>query len=212
MNRDRNLDELIGADPRGAERERLQRAHEMLLEAGPPPELSDKLEAGPTLAVTIGKRRRAPKPRALLLLAAALAIFVVFFAGYGIGNHRSGKSTHTRVLAQALKGTSLAPQAEGTLQVWSSQDGSNWPMTLSVVGLPKLPPHNYYDVYLFRDGKVQSWGTCGAFRVGDSDSAGGLTVTLTSPYPLEKGDSWVVTRPGRRGVEPGQMVLRPVTA
>ena len=85
-------------------------------------------------------------------------------------------------------------------------------MTLSVVGLPKLPPHTYYDVYLFRDGKIQSWGTCGAFRVGDSNSAGGLTVTLTSPYPLENGDSWVVTRPGRGGVEPGQTVLRPVTA
>jgi len=212
VNRDRNLDELIGADTAGAERERLQRAHEMLLEAGPPPELSDKLEAGPTLALTLAKPRRVARPRALLLLAAALAIFVVFFAGYGVGNHRSGKSTDARVLAQALKGTSLAPQAEGTLQVWSSQDGSNWPMTLSVVGLPKLPPRNYYDVYLFRDGKIQSWATCGAFRVGDSDSAGGLTVTLTSPYPLEKGDSWVVTRPGRGGVEPGQMVLRPVTA
>ena len=212
MNRDRNLDELIGADTAGAERERLQRAHEMLLEAGPPPELSDKLEAGPNLALTLSKPRRAARPRALLLLAAALAIVVVFFAGYGVGNHRSGKSTRTRVLAQALKGTSLAPQAEGTLQVWSSQDGSNWPMTLSVVGLPKLPPRNYYDVYLFRDGKIQTWGTCGAFRVGGSGSAGGLTVTLTSPYPLEKGDSWVVTRQGRGGVEPGQMVLRPVTA
>ena len=212
MNRDPNLDELIGADPRGAERERLQDVHELLLEAGPPPELSDKLEAGPTFATTLSKPRRRPKPRALLLLAAALAIFVVFFAGYGVGNHRSGSTPNTRLVAQALKGTSLEPQAEGTLQVWSSKDGSNFPMTLSVVGLPKLPPHNYYDVYLFRDGKVQSWGTCGAFRVGDSGSAGGLTVTLTSPYPLEKGDAWVVTRPGRGGVEPGQVVLSPVTA
>jgi hypothetical protein len=212
VNRDPNLDELIGADPRGAERERLQDVHELLLEAGPPPELSDNLEAGPTLALTLSKPRRAARPRALLLLAAALAIFVVFFAGYGLGNHRSGKTTSTRVLAQALKGTSLAPQAEGTLQVWSSNDGSNFPMTLSVVGLPKLPPQNYYEVYLFRDGKIQTWGTCGSFRVGDSNSAGGLMVTLTSPYPLEKGDSWVVTRPGRGGVEPGQMVLRPVTA
>jgi hypothetical protein len=212
VNRDPSLDELIGADPSGAERERLQNVHELLLEAGPPPELSDKLEAGPTLAVTLSKPRRAGRPRALLLLAAALAIFVVFFAGYGVGNHRSGKSTPTRVLAQALKGTSLEPQAEGTLQVWSSQDGNNWPMTLSAVGLPKLPPRTYYEVYLFRDGKIQSWGKCGAFRVGDSGSAGGLTVTLTSPYPLEKGDSWVVTRPGVGGAEPGQTVLHPVTA
>src|SRR2546430_1740558 len=82
-----------GAATAGAERERLQRAHEMLLEAGPPPELSDKLEAGPTLALTLSKPRRVARPRALLLLAAALAILVVFFAGYGVGNHRKGKST-----------------------------------------------------------------------------------------------------------------------
>jgi len=82
VNRDRNLDELIGADTAGAERERLQRAHEMLLEAGPPPELSDKLEAGPTLALTLAKPRRVARPRALLLLAAALAI------GWGIEHGR----------------------------------------------------------------------------------------------------------------------------
>ena len=66
MNRDRNLDELIGADTTGAERERLQRAHDMLLEAGPPPELSPKLEEGPTLGMTLSKRR-AVKRRGMLL-------------------------------------------------------------------------------------------------------------------------------------------------
>jgi hypothetical protein len=211
VNREPTLDDLIGADAPGAERQQLQHVHELLLEAGPPPELSPELEAGPNLQMTTGKRRGARRPRAMLLLAAALAIFVVFFAGYGVGNHRSGKASPP-VLSQALKGTRLAPHAEGALRVWSSKDGSNWPMTLSVVGLPQLPPRNYYEVYLFRDGKIQPWGTCGTFRVGDSDSARGLTVTLTSPYPLEKGDAWVVTRPGVRGSEPGPAVLRPITA
>ena len=36
VNRDRNLDELIGADTTGAERERLQRAHEHAPRGGPP--------------------------------------------------------------------------------------------------------------------------------------------------------------------------------
>jgi hypothetical protein len=210
VNRDRNLDELVGADMTGAERERLQRAHDMLLEAGPPPELSPKLEEGPSLGMTL-QRRRAVKRRAMLLLAAALAVFAVFFAGYGVGNHGSGKKTGGPVIAEALKGTSRASQAEGALRVWSSKDGNNWPMTLTVVGLPKLPPHNYYEVYLLRDGKIQGWGLCGAFSVGGSN-ASEVTVTLTSPYPLEKGDSWVVTRPGAGGTEPGQTVLRPVTA
>ena len=208
MNREPTLDELIGDDTTGAERQRLQRVHEQLLEAGPPPELTPKLDAGPTLAMSVGKRRRT-RPRALLLLAAALAVFVVFFAGYGVGNHRGGKSATTSVMSLALKGTHFAPQAQGALQVWSSRDGSNWPMTLTVAGLSKLPPRNYYEVYLYRDGKIL--GSCGSFNVAGS-SASDTTVTLTSPYPLQRGDAWVVTRPGPGGAEPGQTVLRPVTA
>ena len=209
MTREPTLDELIDVEKTGAERERLRHVHELLLQAGAPPELSAELEAGPTLAMTLGKRPRTRKPRALLLLAAALAVFVVFFAGYGVGSHRSGNTARSAAVTMALKGTRLVPNAQGALRVWSTQDGSNWPMTLSVVGLPQLPPRSYYEVYLFRHGKIQ--GSCGTFGVGESGSAGGVTVTLTSPYPLEQGDSWVVTRPGVGGAEPGQTVLRPVT-
>lgn len=207
MSREPTLDDLIGADTTDAERQRLQHAHEMLLEAGPPPELSPKLEAGPTLGMTLSKRR-AVKRRAMLLVAAALAVVAVFFAGYLAAN--GGNGGRNPVFAQALKGTSLVPQAQGTLEVWDSSAG-NWPMTLTVVGLPKLPPHSYYEVYLVRGGKP--WGSCGTFRVGNSSSPENpVTVTLTAPYSLRKGDSWVVTRPGSGGVEPGQTVLRAVTA
>ncbi len=210
MTREPTLDDLIGNDTTGAERQRLQRVHEQLLEAGPPPELTPKLEAGPTLAMTSGKRERTrTRPRALLLLAAALAVFVVFFAGYGFGNHKSGKSTNPSVMSVALTGTHFAPHAQGALRVWSSRDGSNWPMTLSVAGLTKLPPRNYYEVYLYRDGKIL--GSCGSFNVASS-SVSETTVTLTSPYPLRRSDSWVVTQPGPGGAEPGQIVLRPVQA
>ena len=203
MSREPTLDELIGADTTGAERQRLQHAHELLLQAGPPPELSDKLEAGPTLGMTLGQRRRAKK-RAMLVLAATLATVLVFLAGYAVAN-RGGSSNHTPVITQALKGTKLVPQAQGTLQVWDSKAG-NWPMTLTVVGLPTLAPHTYYEVYLVRGGKP--WGLCGTFRVvGPPEQP--VTVSLTAPYTLRKGDSWVVTRPGRSGTEPGTTVLRP---
>ena len=86
----------------------------------------------------------------------------------------------------------------------------NWPMTLKITGLPQLPQDKYYEVYLVRDGKT--WGSCGAFRVTRSRSSDVVKVTLTAPYALRKGDSWVVTRPGRGGAEPGRTVLRPVTA
>jgi hypothetical protein len=174
----------------------------MLLEAGPPPELSPKLEEGPTLGMTL-QRKRALKRRAMLLLAATLAVVGVFLGGYAVANR--GGSGPTPVLSQALKGTPLAPQAQGTLEVWDLRDG-NWPMTLSVVGLKQLAPHRYYEVYLLRHGKP--WGSCGTFRV-EGPSTGVVTVTLTAPYTLKKGDSWVVTEPGAGGTEPGKAVLRP---
>jgi hypothetical protein len=202
VNREPTLDDLIGAETTGEERARLRQVHEMLLEAGPPPELSPKLEAGPTLGMTL-HRKRALKRRAMLLLAATLAVVGVFLAGYAVANR--GGSGSSPVLTQALTGTKFAPQAQGTLEVWDSRDG-NWPMTLSVVGLKQLAPHSYYEVYLVRHGKP--WGACGTFRV-QSPNPGVVTVTLTAPYTLRKGDSWVVTLPGARGTEPGQTVLRP---
>ena len=207
MNREPTLDDLIGADTTGEERERLQQVHGMLLEAGAPPELSPKLEAGPTLGMTL-QRKRAIKRRAMLLLAATLAVVGVFLAGYAVANR--GGTGVSPVFTQALKGTALEPHAQGTLEVWDSRDG-NWPMTLSVVGLPELAPHSYYEVYLLRNGKP--WGSCGTFRI-KGVSSGVVTVTLTAPYTLHKGDSWVVTRPGAGGTEPGKTVLRraPVTA
>jgi len=202
VNREPTLDDLIGADMSGEERERLRQVHGMLLEAGPPPELSPKLEEGPTLGMTL-QRKRALKRRAMLLLAATLAVVGVFLGGYAVANR--GGSGPTPVLSQALKGTPLAPQAQGTLEVWDLRDG-NWPMTLSVVGLKQLAPHRYYEVYLLRHGKP--WGSCGTFRV-EGPSTGVVTVTLTAPYTLKKGDSWVVTEPGAGGTEPGKTVLRP---
>jgi len=108
VNREPTLDDLIGADMSGEERERLRQVHGMLLEAGPPPELSPKLEEGPTLGMTL-QRKRALKRRAMLLLAATLAVVGVFLGGYAVANR--GGSGPTPVLSQALKGTTLAPRA-----------------------------------------------------------------------------------------------------
>jgi hypothetical protein len=208
VTREPNFDELIDAETTGAERERLRRTHELLLQAGSPPELSPELERGPTLGMTLQRPRRAVKPRAMLLLAAAIAIVLVFVAGYAVGNGRNGKSTAgSSVIRLALKGTSLAPNAQATLEVWQSEAG-NRPMRLSVVGLPQLPGNGTYDVYLVRNGKP--WGSCGTFRV--AGSSGPLTVSLNAPYSLRKGDIWVVTQPGPGGSAPGKTVLSQVRA
>jgi hypothetical protein len=206
VNRNPNLDELVGAETTGAERERLQHVHDLLLEAGPPPELSPELEAGPNLKMTVGKRRGVVKQRAMLLLAAAVALSLIFLGGYAVGNQR-GSTKSTRAVSLQLTGTPVVPNAQASLEVWHRRAG-NWPMTLTAVGLPKLAPHYYYEVYLIRDGRLS--GSCGTFRVTNSKLP--VTVTLNSPYTLEKGDSWIVKRPGPGNVEPGKTVLRPVTA
>jgi len=207
VSREPTLDELIGADTTGAERQRLQHVHELLLEAGPPPEVSPELEQGPNLKMTVGKRRRVVRQRALLLLAAALVLSIIFLGGYAVGNQRGGTKSATAVTVK-LMGTSAVPKnAQASLEVGHRHAG-NWPMTLTAVGLPRLAPHYYYEVYLIRGGKLS--GSCGTFRVTNSRRA--VTVTLNSPYTLEKGDSWIVTRPGPGGAEPGTTVLRPITA
>ena len=202
MNREPNLDELIDAEASGAERQRLQHVHELLLQAGPPPELTPELEAGPTLHMTLGRRRRSVKPRAMLLLAAALTLVLVFFGGYAVGN--KGARQSIAPVSLKLTGTQAAPNARANLEVWH-RSGGNLPMTLTVLGLKRLPAHRYYEVYLVRDGRP--WGSCGTFRVASSKAA--VRVTLNAPYTLRKGDSWVVTRPGAGGAEPGQTVLQP---
>ena len=40
MSREPDFDALVGADVPGEERDRLRRAHELLVAAGPPPELA----------------------------------------------------------------------------------------------------------------------------------------------------------------------------
>ena len=200
-----DFDELVGTETTGAERAKLREAHDLLLRAGPPPELTPKLKAGPNPGVArMQHRRRAVKRRALVLLAAALSIAVVFAAGYAVSSHRgNGSASPPTVKTLQLKGTE---GAQGTLDVWQERDG-NWPMTLSVKGLPKLPAHTYYEVYLVRDGRP--WGSCGAFVVSGPSQA--LRLYLNAPYKLHKGDSWVVTLQ-KPGSEPGKTVLRPVAA
>jgi hypothetical protein len=146
------------------------------------------------------------RQRGLLLLAATLALLLIFLGGYAVGNGRNG-STDAAVVSLKLRGTSAAPHARASLEVWHPHAG-NWPMTLTAVGLPKLPPRRYYEVYLFRGGKIG--GSCGTFNV--VSNRGVVKVTLNSPYPLRKGDTWVVTRPGSGGLEPGPRVLSPATA
>jgi Anti-sigma-K factor rskA, C-terminal len=206
MSRGPDFEDLVGHDVSGEERERLRRTHELLLAAGPPPELSPGLAAGPSLGTTLRRRSR-PRGRRLYLLAAALAaaVVVAFLGGYAAG-HGSGGSGQAAVWTLQLHGTAAAPQAFASLRVLPAEAG-NWPMTLRVTGLPKLPADAYYEVYLVRSG--DPWLSCGSFVT--RSPSGPTTVTLNAPYRLESGDSWVVTRQPPNSEKPGRPVLEPVT-
>lgn len=202
MTRSPRFDELVGGDMGAVERERLERVHDLLVAAGPPPELSPDLALGPNpLRMRIARRRRVR--RQVLLLAAALCVLALaYLAGFLSGSH--GNRVSGRVLQ--LRGTAAAPNALASLVVQPVDSAGNWPMQLSVTGLPKLA-HGYYEVYLSRNGEPVL--PCGAFIV--RSPSGAVSVQLNAPYHLRKGDSWVVTKevPGQPGT--GPVVLRPLT-
>jgi hypothetical protein len=192
------FDELFGDEAAGPERERLQRVHELLVQAGPPPELPPHLESGPSS--TVLRFRRPTGRRVAFLLAAAIAAGAVFAAGYGIGHHGGSAPSSHAAWTVGLRGTAAAPTARATLEILPGNSG-NWPMKLHVTGLPSPAQ---YDVYLVRNGKP--WASCGTFAVAGDTT---LSVTLNAPYPLRYGDKWVVTRETPGSSQPGPTVLRP---
>jgi hypothetical protein len=200
MTRTPEFDELIGTDIGREDRERLARVHALLVAAGPPPELPPELELGPTLAMTLGRPKQRRTHRRLALLAAAFVVLLLaFVAGYIAGNNPT-TSGHTLKLV----GTAQAPNALAALRVEDRDPAGNWPMTLTVTGLPKLPQHGYYEVFLTRGGKV--FAPCGSFLV--RSPTGAVSVQLNAPYDLHAGDGWVVTKQLRGNHTAGPVVLK----
>ena len=203
MMRPPDFDDLVGPEVEQAERARLRAVHDLLVQAGPPAELSPELEAGPTLALTLQRRQRRGGRKVLLLAAALALVAMAFLAGYIAGNGKGdGLSSGTTM---SLVGTKAAPSALASLRIQPADAAGNWPMKISVTGLPKLPPHGYYTVYLVRNGKP--FAPCGYFVISGPDR--GTSVWLNAPYKLQPRDTWVVTKqlPGHH--ETGPVVLRP---
>jgi hypothetical protein len=206
VTREPDFDELVGAEAAPEERDRLRRVHDLLVTAGPPPELTPRVESGPTLGMTLGGRSPRRLQRRVALLAAAIVVLLlVFLGGYIAGNGNDDSISGARVLT--LRGTSLAPTALASLRIDAVDSAGNWGMRLSAVGLPKLPVRAYYEVFVLRNGKI--WAPCGSFVVRDSRT--GISVPLNAPYDLRRGDSWVVTRQAPGQHTAGPVVLRPLT-
>jgi hypothetical protein len=173
-----SLDELVGEDVTPAERERLLRVHELLLEAGPPPELP--VEAPIPLRP---QRRRG----ALIAIAAALAVSV-FAVGVVVGD-RSGAGDADFVVA--MSGTAAASEASASLAVFDIDEAGNWPMEFSVEGLTPTPSGRPYELWLTKDGKLVA--LCGGFLTNPDGSA---VVPMNAPYDFTDFDGWVVVEEG----------------
>jgi hypothetical protein len=205
-----DFDEIVGRDLDATERDRLLRVHDLLVEAGPPPELSPELEEvqwpEEALAPLRLRRRERERRRSPLLVAAVL--LTVATAGFLVGqasDNGSQSGFDTRRVVN-LAGTRLDRDAVATLQLGARNRAGNWPMLLHVRGLQPLPEDGYYDLYLTRDGKPTA--LCGSFAV---DGTGEAIVRLSAAYDLGHFDKngWVVTRQVPPNHEPTDVVLRP---
>jgi len=207
-----SYDELMeGASP--DEEARLRRMHELLVAAGPPPELPPSLEKAPVIrrerervrrpALTTLPRRRLG---AVLVAAAGIAA-AAFFVGYLAGN--VGSSGAPPVTNIAMRPTAAAPQTAAAIIALEKTGGeTNVPMTLTVSGLKKLPKGGYYELWLTREGTSGGKTTqklivsCGTFL----QSSDRVEVKMNAPYTLDSQPGWVITR-HVRGVTSQPIVL-----
>lgn len=196
----RDLIDLDDVDPNEAAR--LRRAHELLLQAGPPAELPPGLDrpgATPTADVVPFPVKR--RPLVAVLIAAAIAA-AAFGGGYLFGHSKAKPAGFAAAHIVDMHPVNRATGELAVLKVATPDSVGNWPMEMTVRGLPQQADRKaYYELWLTKHGKPLA--LCGTFRVhGDT-----TTVQFTVPYQVRHYDGWVITSqvPDRR--EPGPVVL-----
>ena len=170
-----DFDELVGTDLEPSERARLERVHELLVAAGPPPELADR-----ATVVELPRRRRG----AVLAIAAALAVTLVALGGALTERGDDG-------FVVTMKGTAAAPTALAALRVLDLDAAGNWPMEVSVEGLSPAPTGRPFELWLTRGGELEA--LCGSFL---TDESGAAVVPMNAPYHFDDFDGWVVVEEG----------------
>ena len=115
--------DLVGEDLPAAERERLRGVHDLLVAAGPPPELSPALERAPSVGGSVHflpRRRRG----AVLLLAAALAA-AAFGGGFLTGAVTRGGGTKSVTVVIPMHGTAAVPNARASIALLTADKAGN---------------------------------------------------------------------------------------
>jgi hypothetical protein len=188
------------------EEERLRRTHDLLLQAGPPPDLPPALQRPPSeaapeaeiIAFPLLPKRRAG---AALILAAAVAV-AAFGGGYLFGHSKAKPSAFATRRIVPMHGVgSGAASSVALIKVARPDSNGNTALDVQVTGLSKQPTGSYYELWLTRKG--HPWASCGIFRIEGRTT----TVRFSVPYRLSRYSGWVVTgvTPGR--ADPGQTVM-----
>lgn len=178
-----DFDELVGPDLDRPQRDRLRRVHELLVAAGPPPELRPAEAVEPSAEpVRLSSRRRRV---AVLGLAAALA--VAFAAGFVLGDRRDNLGTFEVV---TMTGTAYTTGVSARLTIFDIDEAGNWPMELEVEGL-SATSERPYELWLTKGGKLGA--LCGSFL---AEADGTTVVPMNAPYRLSQFDGWVVVAEG----------------
>jgi hypothetical protein len=186
--------DLVGEDGTPEELAKLRRAHDLLVAAGPPPELSPRI-AEPPQTPAPERRLHRWRPRAAFALAAVAAA-----AAFGVGFLVAGNDEFPASRSVDMHGVGQLASAEATLAVASQDDAGNYPLEMTVHGLPRTPAGGWYELLLSKQGRPTL--PCGSFAVADRP----VTVRLSVPYDLTKFpelfDGWVVTlhMPGQKQV------------
>jgi hypothetical protein len=183
------FDELAGGDDLSREEAaRLERVHNLLIEAGPPPELPPHLLQEPDPEA--GRRDNVvglPRRRSGLLLGIAAAIaLTALLGGYVYGTRHA---TFPEASSVQMHSTVPTSTASAVIHVGKADSAGNWPLKVDVKNLPALPKGQYYEMFLSLRGNRRA-ASCGTFRV----SGGSSDIRLNAPYRLDRFNGWIVTR------------------
>jgi hypothetical protein len=195
------FDDLVDSTGLGPDEEaRLRRMHELLVQAGPPPDLPPALDRAPDPAgAEVVPFPLLPRRRwvAGALIAATLTL-IAFGGGYLIGHSKTKPTAFATHRVVPMHGSN----ALAVIRLGNRDGAGNWPMELQVTGLAKQPNRAaYYELWLSRNGKPTA--PCGSFRVNTKTT----TLRLSVPYAITNFDGWIVTRQPAHDHAPGAVVL-----
>jgi hypothetical protein len=176
--------DLVGDEGTPEELDKLRRAHELLIAAGPPPELSPRLAEPPRTGERFGWWHERRNQWAFGLATAVAA--AAFGAGFLVGDHGNGyQAAGPAIPMHALAGNN---PAKASIVLGERDAVGNWPLLVKVSGLRQLPKRQWYELYLTKKGKLVAY--CGSFSVNENGRA---TVQFSIPYRLKFYDGWIVT-------------------